>query len=384
MSILETKRKVLVISSVVVAVIIVSVVSYIKYQAHLEAARKNAIVPIVDVTVTTVVKKDVPIIKEWVGTTQGDVDADIFAKVSGYLLKQDYEEGKFINKGDVLFEIDPRTYQAALDQASSELEKAKSAQKKSQEDVKRYGALVGEGAVSRKEYTDAARTNDMNKSAIGSAKADLDQAQLNLNWTKVTAPISGYAGTALVDVGDLIDPSKKLTTVSVTDPIKVTFPISENEYLWQKKKYIEDMKDGKKDDPPCATIVLNDGSIFPQQGDFIFTDRQINPNTGTINIQVKAPNPDGLLKPGQYAKIRAQVGMFNDSLVIPRRAIIETQGTTQLAVVGAGNKIEMRNIKVGYIFDNNRIVTDGVKEGETIVVEGFLKIREGMVVNPKK
>jgi membrane fusion protein (multidrug efflux system) len=229
----------------------------------------------------------------------------------------------------------------------------------------------------------------MNKAAIASAKAALDQAQLNLNWTKVTAPISGLAGASIAQVGDLIDPSIKLTSVSVTDPIKVVFPISENEYLWHKKMDAARM-DGteannsvKGTPDPDVTIILNDGSIYPQKGEFTFTDNKVDQNTGTINVRVSAPNPQGLLRPGQYAKVRAQVGVFNNALVIPRRAIMEMQGTKQVAVVGAENKVEIRNVKVGYIFDNNRVVTDGLKEGERIVVEGFLKIKEGMIVNPK-
>ncbi len=359
---------------------------YMKYRSGMN---KEVAAPVPDVTVTVVEKKDVPLIKEWVGTTQGDVNADIHAKVSGYLLKRVYEEGSVVKEGDVLFEIDPRPYQAALEQAQGDLEKAQANQKKSESDVRRYGALVKSGAVSQKEYTDAARTNDMNKAAISSAKAALDQAQLNINWTKVTAPISGLAGAAISQVGDLIDPSIKLTSIAVTDPIKIIFPISENEYIWHQKMDLakaegKDGDDGiKETTDPDVTIILNDGSIYPEKGEFSFTDNQVDKNTGTINVRVKAPNPQGLLRPGQYAKVRAQVGVFTNAIVIHRRAIIETQGTTQVAVVGGDNKIEMRDIRVGYIFDNNRIVSDGLKEGERIVVEGFLKVREGMIVNPK-
>ena len=377
---------------IVIAVIVIagSGFLYMKHRKSVEAARKAAMsMPAPEVTVATVEKQDVPLIKEWVGTTEGDVNADIHAKVSGYLLKMDYQEGSLVKAGDVMFEIDPRPYQAALDQAQGNLESAQANQKKSQADVRRYSALVQSGAVSQKEYTDALHSNGMNKAAIASAKAALDQAQLNLNWTKVTAPISGLAGASIAQVGDLIDPSIKLTSVSVTDPIKVVFPISENEYLWHKKMDAARM-DGteannsvKGTPDPDVTIILNDGSIYPQKGEFTFTDNKVDQNTGTINVRVSAPNPQGLLRPGQYAKVRAQVGVFNNALVIPRRAIMEMQGTKQVAVVGAENKVEIRNVKVGYIFDNNRVVTDGLKEGERIVVEGFLKIKEGMIVNPK-
>jgi membrane fusion protein (multidrug efflux system) len=385
------KRTLIIIAAIVIAG---AVYLYMKHRADIEAALKNKSMPVPEVSVAAVEKKDVPLVKEWVGTTQGDVNAEIHAKISGYLLKRNYEEGSVVKAGDLLFEIDPRPYQAALDQAKGDLEQAQSAQKKSQADVRRYSALVKEGAVSQKEYTDAIHSNGMTKAAIASAKAALDQAQLNLNWTKVNAPISGLAGASIAQVGDLIDPSMKLTTISVTDPIRIIFPISENEYIWHQRMNIAaadgsnaNTTGGVQQTPetadPDVTIILNDGSTYPEKGAFTFTDRQVDPNTGTINVRVTVPNSKGFLRPGQYAKVRAQVGVFKDALVIPRRAIIETQGTKQVAVVSADNKVEIRDIKVGYIFDNNRIVTDGLKEGERIIVEGFLKVKNGMTVNPK-
>jgi len=393
---LEARKKFFITLGIIVVIAAIALFFYNKYRAEQEAALLNAQVHPVEVLVTTVTKQDVPLIKEWVGTTQGDINADIFAKVSGYLLKKNYQEGAAVKEGDVLFEIDPRQYQASIDQAQGYLEQAKANQKKSQADVRRYGALVGEGAVSQKEYTDAVRTNDMNKAAIASSQAALEQAKLNLGWTKVTAPISGIAGLAIAQVGDLIDPAKKLTTISVTDPMKITFAISENDYIWHQKMDMERMKNNNNapDDnndlqknekvDPDITVVLNDGSIYPEKGEFAFTDRQIDQNTGTMTVQVKVPNHNGFLRPGQYAKVKAKVGIFKDALVIPRRAVIETQGTTQIAVVSKDNKIEMRDVSLGYIFDNNRIVNDGLKEGDVIVVEGFLKIKEGTIVNPKK
>ncbi len=409
---LEQRKKTFVILGVVVAVSDVALISYNKYRAKQAAALLASQVRPVEVLVTTVAKQDVPLIKEWIGTTQGDVNADIYAKVSGYLLKKDYQEGSSVKQGDVMFEIDPRQYQASIDSAQGDLVKAQANQKKSQADVRRYSSLVGEGAVSQKEYTDAIRTNDMNKAAISSAQAALEQAKLNLAWTKVTAPISGVAGLAIAQVGDLIDPTKKLTTVSVTDPMKITFVISENEYIWHQKLDMERQaaaataaaanKDGnstgstttadddnndlenKPNAQPDITIILNDGSVYPEKGEFAFMDRQIDQNTGTMTVQVKVANHNGFLRPGQYAKVRAKVGMFKDALVIPRKAVIETQGTAQVAVVSKDNKVEMRDIGLGYIFDNNRIVNEGLKEGDVIVVEGFLKIKEGTIVNPKK
>ena len=371
---------------------------YNKYKAE-ELAKLSATIPPMEVLVVTISEQDVPLVKEWVGTTQGDVNANIFAKVSGYLLKKNYTEGSSVQEGDVLFEIDPRPYQAALDQAQGVLEKAIANQKKSKADVRRYGSLVREGAVSKKEYGDAVRTNEMNKASINSAQASLDQAKLNLDWTKVTAPISGVSGLAIAQVGDLIDPSKKLTTISLTDPMKVTFAISENEYIWHQKMEME--KETISPDDEVAknigadaenfemtesdiSIVLNDGSTYPEKGKFAFTDRQVDSSTGTMTVQVTVPNPNGFLRPGQYAKVLIKMGVFKNALVIPRKAIIETQGIPQVAVVNKDNKIEMRSIKTGYIFGNDRIVESGLKDGDVVVVEGFLKVKEGSVVNPKR
>lgn len=380
----KTKKRLLISVIILLVISLIAVSYYKRYRAEKASEMEKANAPLLEVTVSTVSKKDVPIIKEWVGTTQGDVNADIYAKVSGYLLKRNYNEGAVVQKDQVLFEIDPRSYQAAFEEATGNLEKAKANQRKSQADVVRYRALVKEGAVSQKEYTDAARTNDMNKAAVSSARATLEQAQLNLNWTKVSAPISGLAGSSIIQVGDLVDPSKKLTTVSVTDPIRVVFPISEKEYLWYQKMRSNKFDNDPSTNVPNMDIILSDGSIFQNKAEFVFADRQIEQSTGTISIQVRAANPNGFIRPGQYAKVRVQVGVFNDSVVIPRRAIIETQGTTQVAVVGLDNKVDIKDVKLGYIFDNNRIVEEGLNIGDRVVVEGFLKIKQGMLVNPKE
>jgi len=378
---IRTKKKL--VLWILIAVLFVGVFGYyLKVNAHKLALQNNLLPAPVEVMAINVGKKDVPMIKEWVGTTDGYVNAQIHAQVSGYLLKRDYEEGTTVKKDQIMFEIDPRQYQASLDNAKSDLTKAIAAQKKSQDDVRRYKQLVGQGAVSKKELDDASRSNDMNKASINSAKAALEQAQNNLSWTKVTAPITGLAGASIAQIGDLIDPSTTLTTVSVIDPMKVIFPISENEYIWYQKMRADNNANKAKD--MDVTIILNDGSTYPEKGTFSFADREVDPKTGTIMVQVTAPNSKGILRPGQYAKVRANVGSFKDAIVIPRRAIIETQGTTQIAVVGPGNKIEMRNISLGYTSNNERIVTAGLKEGESIVVDGFLKIRDGSIVSVKK
>jgi len=386
----ENKKKGLSFYTVIIIVVVAVVAAafYFMKGEGKKASHKDATIPAVEVLVTEVVKKDVPLIKEWIGTTDGNVNAHIHAKISGYLLNRNYDEGTSVKEGQLMFEIDPRQYQAALDQAQGDLVKSVAAQRKSRDDVRRYKQLVGSGAVSRKELDDASRTNDMNEAAVTSAKAALEQARLNLNWTKIYSPISGLAGVSVAQVGDLRDPSKELTTVSVIDPIKVVFPISENEYIWHQKMRENQSKTGPQDsmegDSPNVTIILNDGSTYPEKGKFTYADRQIDPKTGTITVYVTAPNPRGFLRPGQYAKVRSQVGVFNDALVIPRRAVIETQGTTQVAVVDKDDKVEIRNVSLGYTAGDIRIVNDGLKEGEIIVVEGFLKIHDGTMVSVKK
>lgn len=360
-------------------VLVLLVFVYLKYEKAKN--KKTPQLPPIEVNVVDLVKQDIVMTKEWVGTTDGDVNANIHAKISGYLLKRDYEEGSFVKEGDLMFEIDPRPYQAALDQAQGQVENAIANQKKSQDDVMRYKRLVGEGAVSKKEYQDALRVNDMNKASLESAKANLEQAKLNLDWTKVYSPISGVAGASVIQVGDLVDPSSLLTKVSVIDPIKVIFPISENEYLWYKKTQLEDPTD-QDGIGPEVTIILNDGTEYAHKGTFAFTDRQIDMNTGTMTIYVKAPNPDGFLRPGQYAKVRASVGTLKGVLAVPRIAVMETQGTPQLAVVDAENKVQIKNIKLGYSSKEIRVVEDGVKEGDKIIVSGFMKVQNGTVVNP--
>ncbi|MCX6113275.1 MAG: efflux RND transporter periplasmic adaptor subunit [Proteobacteria bacterium] len=333
-----------------------------------------------EVLVTEVITKDVPIIKEWVATTDGYINAKIRAHISGYLTKKAYDEGSFVKEGQLMFEIDPRQYEASLNEAKGNLVKAEAAQRKSQEDVNRYAPLVADGAVSKKELDDASRQNDMNKAAVSSARAALEQAKLNLDWTKVCSPISGVSGAAIAQVGDLVNPESQLTTVSDIDPIRIIFPITENEYIWYQKV----SSDNPTDVMPDVSIVLNDGSVYPEKGHFTFADRQIDSKTGTINVYVTVANPKGSLRPGQYAKVRAQVSMLKNALVIPKRAIIETQGTTQVAVVSSDNKVDIRNVTVGYSSENIRVITSGLKEGELVVVEGFLKIQPGMTVDPKK
>ncbi len=336
-----------------------------------------------EVDLVSVIQKDVPIYSEWVGTTDGLVNAKIRAQVSGYLQKQNYKEGNVVKKGDLLFEIDPRPFKAALDQAEGQLSQAKARLGKTELDVKRYTPLAKEGAISKQELDDAIQANLGAKAAVHSAQAAVEQAQLNLSFTRLTSPIDGIAGSATAQIGDLVGPqTSELTTVSTTDPIKVYFPISEREYL----SFSERMSKAERSEMSREAIldlILADASVYPRKGTLSFADRQVDVKTGTIRVAALFPNPGNILRPGQFARIRALVENREKALLVPQRSVSELQGSYQLAVVGSDNKVQIRPIKAGGRFENLWIVNEGLKPGERVITEGIQKVREGQVVKPK-
>ncbi|MGB5056662.1 MAG: efflux RND transporter periplasmic adaptor subunit, partial [Nitrospirales bacterium] len=271
-----------------------------------------------EVLVAEVIQKDVPIYGEWVGTTVGYVDAQIRARIQGYLISRQYTEGSVVKANDLLFKIDPRPYKAALDQAKAELARAGAAYKKSQLDVKRNTPLAAEGAISQKELDDALQGSAANLASVASARAQLDNAQLNLDWTSVTSPINGIAGIATAQIGDLIVENTLMTTVSQVDPIKVNFPISEREYL----KFADRIEKASSQNNLNAAqqtnleLVLADGSVYPHKGKAILADRQVDVKTGTITIVSYFPNPANLLRPGLFAKVRASIETRAGALLV--------------------------------------------------------------------
>ena len=335
--------------------------------------------------VTEVVQRDVPIIVEGVGTTSGMVDAQIRAKIQGYLLSRNYTEGAFVKAGELLFKIDARTYQASLDQQKGELSKAEAAYKKTQLDVARDTPLAKEGAVSQKELDDSVQANEGNKAAVYSAKANLEKAKLNFDWTNITSPVDGVAGIAGAQIGDLIMENTVLTTVSQVDPIKVLFPISEKMYL----RFAERIQkaaadpDGDQRNRADLELILADGNVYAHRGKASLPDRQVDVKTGTITIVSYFPNPGNVLRPGQYAKVRATIETLHSALVIPQRAVQELQGTYQVAVVEAGNKVAVRTVKPGVRVGSQWVITSGLNPGEQVIVEGLQKVRSGIVVSPK-
>jgi RND family efflux transporter MFP subunit len=333
------------------------------------------------VTVAPVEQRDLPITQEWVASLYGFVDAQVRAQVSGNLLKQDYREGTSLHQGDVLFEIDPRPFQAALAQAKAQLAQAQAQLGKTEEDVKRYEPLAKDQAISQQEMDDAVQANLAAKAQVASGEAAVAQAQLNLDFTRVTSPIDGVAGLTQVQVGDLVGPGTGvLTTVSTLDPMKVYFPISEQSYLGfmgahaDARSFPSDVK---------LDLILSDGSIYPYPGKFYASDRQIDPNTGTLQIAATFPNPQGLLRPGQYGRVRAVVRVVKDALLVPMRALNELQGGYQIATVDEANKAHLQTVQLGPQVGSFAVIEQGLKPTDKVIVDGFAKVREGAPVNPK-
>ena len=350
-----------------------------------------------EVEVVQVEQKDVPIYNEWVGTLEGLVNAQIRPQVTGYLVRRTYQEGSFVKKGQLLFEIDPRTFQAALDQtkgqlanAEQQLAQAEANQVKAQLDVDRYIPLAKEQAVTQQALDNAVQTNlaaqaavRAAKAQIDAAKAQVDAAQLNLGFTKIVSLIDGIAGVAQAQIGDLVSQTTLLTTVSTLDPIKVYFPVSERGYLNYIKENPDVAKRAAQEKKLALELLLADGRRYPYKGTFSLADRQVDVKTGTLRLEGLFPNPGNILRPGQFARVRAITTTKKDALLVPQRAVSELQGSYQVAVVGNDNKVSIRPVKVGERVDTQWIIDEGLKPGENVVAEGIQRVKAGMTVNPK-
>jgi membrane fusion protein (multidrug efflux system) len=327
------------------------------------------------VVVTPAIQQDQPVVREWIGTTAGDVNAEIRPKVDGYLLRRVYQEGSFVRQGQLLFEIDPRQGQAALRQAEANLAQAEASLAKARRDVARYEPLAAQHAISQQELDNARSSQEAATASSGALRAAVEQARLNLAWTHVTAPISGIAGIAQAQVGNLVGPQSVLAIVSKVDPIRVEFPMSEQEYL--KLQNDPAMHDAALD------LVLSDGSVYPHKGRITVAGRDISVKTGTITVIGLFPNPGNLLRPGQFAKVRAVTEVRRGAVLVPQRAVNELQGVYQIAVVGAGNKAEVRPVKMGARVGTQWIVEEGLAAGEQVVIEGFSRVKNGEPVAPR-
>jgi membrane fusion protein (multidrug efflux system) len=336
-----------------------------------------------------VVSKNETVYNEWIGTLTGSVNASIRAQVGGYLIKQDYQEGTAVKTGQVLFEIDPRPYQATLDQAKGDLANAQANQLKSQQDLARYKALVASGAVSQQEYQNEVQVNDANLAAVQSAQGAVQSAQLNLGYTKIKSAIDGIAGIAEAQVGDLIGQNSEMTTVSTVDPIKAVFNIPEQLYLAFMQSHPELAQQEAAQKNAVLTLLLSDGLPYDQKGKLDIVNRQINQDTGTIQLIGLFPNPNSVLRPGAFVRVRMSGAKKQDSITIPQQAVIQLQTIYMVAVVtpdpadpGKGT-VNMKTVQVGNQIGNNWLITDGLKPGDKIVVEGTNKVREGEKVDYK-
>ncbi len=341
--------------------------------AGCERARTTETQAAPSVEVVEVISRDVPVYSEWTASTDGLVNATIRAQVQGYLVKRAYNEGEFVKKGQVLFEIDPRTFQAALEQAKGQLAEQKARWGTAKANLERITPLVEQRAVSKKDYDDAVGAEAATHSAVIALQALVDKVTLDLGFTKVTSPIDGIAGIARAQIGNLVGPGslEELTTVSTVDPIKVYILMSEQEYL----KYVQN---GGQHIP--LELILADGKLHPQKGSFAFADRQVDMKTGTIKVAALFPNPGNVIRPGQFARVRAQTEIRKGALLVPQRAVMELQAGHQVAVVGPDNKVSMRPVKAGQRLDRFWVIDDGLKSGERVVSEGLQKVRQGTVV----
>ena len=400
------------------AIVLLLVIGGIVGMTRPRGASAEVAPPPPEVVVTTVRQSDVPIEREWIGTLDGMVNAAIKAQVSGYLSSQKYTEGSLVHEGQLLFEIDPRPFQAAVDQANgqlaqaraevvraqagvtqaqSQLASAEANQRKAQLDEDRYVPLARQEAITQQDLDNARQNNEALKAQVAAARAQvetakaqieaaragvttataaLETAKVNLGFTRLTSPIDGVAGVASTQVGNLVGPAgDPVTTVSTLDPIKVNFTVSEQEYLRLTRE--------DKFHQLQLELVLADGTPHSQKGKFSFADRQVDPATGSIQLVGLFPNPGNTLRPGQYAKVRAAIGTRTGALLVPQRAITETQGTYLIAVVDPGDKIRFTPVKVGDRVGSDWIVESGLKPREVVVTDGLFHIRPGAQVRPK-
>jgi membrane fusion protein (multidrug efflux system) len=342
--------------------------------------KQSATPSVPEVQVVTAAPANVPIFEEWIGTLDGFVNAQIHAQVTGYLLTQNYAEGNEVKKGDLLFQIDPRPFEAALHQAEAKLAQDTAQAGKTELDLQRDTQLSKERVVSQEVFDDAVQGNLVAEALVKEDEAAVETTQLNLGFSKITSPIDGLAGMALAQIGDLVGQSSSvLTTVSTLNPIKVYFQISEQSYLdfWRHQVA------GKAENDAELQLIFANGWVYPEKGKFFFADRQVNSTTGTLQIVGLFPNASFILRPGQYARVRVQTQTKENALLVPQRAVTELQGGYQLAVVDAANSVHLQSVKVGPQIGSNWIIASGLKAGDRIVVEATQDVKEGTAVNPK-
>ena len=341
-------------------------------------------VPTPEVEVASVVQKDVPIVSEWVATLDGYVNAQVQPQVAGYVIRQSYKEGSSVRQRQILFQIDPRPFQALLDQAEAQLAQAQAQLGKTEMDVNRDTPLAKERAIAQSQLDNDMQARAAAKAAVKAGEALVEQARLNLEFTDVKSLVDGIAGIAQVQIGNLVNPTTVLTTVSQVNPIKAYFSISEQEYIHFADRINTETQKVIPSNGPPFELILADGSVYPEKGVGLLTNRQVDVATGSIQVICSFPNPKNSLRPGQFGRLRAAPEVRIAALLVPQKAVSELQGTYQLAVVGADNKVSIRAIKVGERVGPEWIVESGVKLGEQVIVEGLQKVQNGSTVKIKQ
>jgi RND family efflux transporter MFP subunit len=332
------------------------------------------------VQVVEVAQRDVPVYHEWIATLDGYVNAVIQPQVSGYLVQQNYREGALVHKNDVLFRIDPRPFQAILDQAKAQLAQAEAQLGKTQLDVQRDTPLAREKAIAQSQLDNDIQANLAAKATVQADKAAVEQAEINLEFTNVRSLVNGVAGIATGQVGNLVGPQTVLTTVSQLDPIKVYFVASEQQYLAFAQRNPTVASREKAERELVLELILSDGTTYPRKGKFFAADRHVDAQTGAIRLAGLFPNPENVLRPGQYGRVRFISYIRPAALLVPQKAVTELQGMYQVAVVGSDDKVSIRTVQVGERSGPMWIIEQGVKPGERVVVEGVQKVRDGMPV----
>ncbi len=336
--------------------------------------------PVPTVEVVSVIQQDTPIYSEWVAVLDGYVNAQIQPHVTGYIIKQNYKEGSVVRRGEVLFEIDPRPFKAALDQAKAQLAQAEAQLGKARLDVERDTPLAQARAIAQSQLDTEIQARLGAQALVLAGRANVEQAELNVEWTKVTSLVNGIAGIAQVQIGNLVGPSSALTSVSQVDPIKAYFTVSEQEFIDFHRRFPTEQSVEEQRKKIPLQLLLADGTVYERTGTIYFADREVNPATGAIRIAGVFPNPSNLLRPGGYGRVRASAKTQNGALLVPQRAVIELQGSHQVAVVGSDNKVSIRPVTVGDRVGKMWIVTEGLKASERVVVEGLQKVRDGASV----
>ena len=335
-----------------------------------------------EVEVTEVTQRNVPVFREWVAQLNGRYNAQITPRVQGYLLKQDYRDGFFVKKGQLLYQVDPHAFEVAIAQAKAQVAEAVANLSNADTNVSRDRPLAAQSAIPQKQLDTDIATQAASQAQLDAAKAQLAQAELNLSWTKVYSPIDGIAGISSAQIGNLVGTTTIMTTVSQVNPIWAYFNISETDYLSEAEMFYQ-LISGQRVASPVLEFIQANGTTYPKKGKIVLVNREVTSQTGTIQLVAEFPNPDAILRPGGFGRVRFLVATNENAMVVPQQAVIEIQSMYTVAVVVPGNKAAFRVVKVGERVGTDWIITEGLKPGDQVIVQGYMKVRDGTPVTPK-